>query len=213
MTLKPEEIELLNPEKTDLLIIDMTRSYCDPSEGVAKLHGTDTVEIQEIVPRLKDFIQQARGYKVPIIWTKMIEDPDHVCFPPNMARKMRFTDTPSLSSPVVGWEYFGVQPEKGDMQIVKLHYNAFTGTDLRYYLKVDGAKTLVITGVYTSRCVDATAIVASDVFGYDVFVPRDLVGVPRAFSAEQDPILGRIDSIFGYVVNSQEILNAWASYK
>jgi len=103
--------------------------------------------------------------------------------------------------------------EEGDKQVLKFHYNAFTETPLKDYLMQNGTTTLVITGAYTSRCVDATAVVASDVFGYDVFVARDLVGVPRAFSAEQDPILERIDSIFGYVVNSQDILNAWASYK
>lgn len=205
----PQELkEILAPHRTAVIVIDAQGSYCNPNEPLVRdLMGSDTDDLQKMLPRLHSFIDEARSKGVKIVWTQMIEDPRDT--QPNLRRKMELTDTPPLS--VAGTPAFEllIPPQEGDHIVVKRTYNAFTGTDLDTYLKHQGISSLVITGAYASRCVDATAIVAADALGYDVFVPKDLVGVPRRISDEPTQTLKRFDTIFGWVVPSQAITEAW----
>ena len=126
---------------------------------------------------------------------------------------MSIGNTPGLTTPgKSSFEWFGVMPQEGDKEIIKKHYNAFTDTNLNKFFRGRGIKTLVLIGAYTSRCVASTALVASDVLGYNVFIVKDLVGVPRKYKSEPKGILSALDSILAYVVQSIDVKNAWASY-
>jgi len=212
MALNHNLIKLLNPKHTALLVIDIQKGYCDPNEVLPIRLKTDTDKLQALIPRLSKFVEIARPYGIKIIWTRMIEDPNYV--PENLRLKMSIKKIPALTTPdKSGFDYYHVKPVKGDKQIVKKHYNAFTGTSLNKFLKHKRIKTLVLIGAYTSRCVDSTALVASDVLGYHVFVVKDFVGVPRKFESESKGILSRFDSILGYVVKAKDVKSAWASHK
>lgn len=205
--LNPELKEILNPRKCAILVVDIQGSYCDPTEVFPTLIESDTDELQELIPVVEQFIDSARKKNIPIIWTKMIEDPEHM--PENLKRKMKIDGTPPLSIPgTKGFELL-VEPQEEDIRIIKNHYNTFTGTDLDNILRGKGISTLIIIGGYTSRCVSATAIMASDHLGYDVVVPKDLVGVPRKYADEHKSALSVIDSILGYVLDSGQIIDTW----
>ena len=201
--------KILNPKHTALLVIDIQKGYCDPNKGLPKVLHSDTDELQALIPRLKKFIKVARSYKVPIIFTRMAEDPKML--QENLRVKMKLENMPALTTPgKENFQYFDIKPNKEDKQIIKKHYNSFTGTDLDSYFKKKKINTLILTGAYTSRCVASTAIVASDVLGYNVFILSDLIGVPRAFESEPKGILSAINSILGYVVKSKDIKDAWS---
>src|SRR3954470_6445550 len=68
--------ELLDPTRTAVLVIDVQYAYCDPEGEVARLIGSDTKNLQRMVPDLEKFIQTARSKGMPIIWTRMVEDPE-----------------------------------------------------------------------------------------------------------------------------------------
>jgi nicotinamidase-related amidase len=53
-----------------------------------------------------------------------------------------------------GEAYYRVTPEPGDIEIEKLAYSSFHGTDLDAQLRARGIDTLVIAGISTDCCVD-----------------------------------------------------------
>jgi nicotinamidase-related amidase len=71
-----------------------------------------------------------------------------------------------------GADFYRISPEPNDIQIDKVLYSSFVGTDLDAQLKVRGVDTLVVVGFTTECCVDSTV---RDAFhrDYNVFVVTD----------------------------------------
>ncbi len=65
-----------------------------------------------------------------------------------------------------------VQPIPGEKVISKDHANAFRETDLLVYLRQNKIKNLVITGMQTHMCVEATTRAAAD-YGFNCIVIDD----------------------------------------
>lgn len=72
-----------------------------------------------------------------------------------------------------GWQiYAAVAPNKNE-KIFEKHYNsAFHKTELKSYLESKGIDTLLLTGMQTEYCIDATLKSAFD-GGYTVIVPEE----------------------------------------
>ena len=65
-----------------------------------------------------------------------------------------------------------VSPTEGEKVITKNEANSFNGTDLHSYLQDRGISHLVITGMQTHMCVEATTRAAYDK-GYKCLVPEE----------------------------------------
>jgi nicotinamidase-related amidase len=63
----------------------------------------------------------------------------------------------------------------GEPLVIKHHPNAFRETDLLELLRGNGIQRLVITGMMTHMCVDATARAAVDL-GFQIIVAQDACG-------------------------------------
>jgi nicotinamidase-related amidase len=70
-----------------------------------------------------------------------------------------------------------VAPADGEPVVVKDVPNAFLGTDLEQRLRSEGIDELVIAGMMTSMCVDATVRAAVDL-GFEVTVVGDACAAP-----------------------------------
>lgn len=72
-----------------------------------------------------------------------------------------------------------VAPADGEPVVVKAHPNSFRGTDLDARLRAAGADVdgIVIAGMMSSMCVDATVRAAADA-GYSVTVAHDACAAP-----------------------------------
>src|ERR1700712_1774945 len=70
-----------------------------------------------------------------------------------------------------------VAPQEGEDVVVKESPNAFLDTDLDARLRHDGIRELIVAGMMTSMCVDATVRTASDL-GYRVTVVSDGCACP-----------------------------------
>ena len=72
-----------------------------------------------------------------------------------------------------GAEIHPVVAPQGDESVILKHYpNSFLQTDLQKVLESYGVKQVVMTGMMTLMCIDATTRAASDL-GYDVTVLHD----------------------------------------
>ena len=214
MTLPDHIVKVLDPKQTAVLVIDMQRAYCDRNAVLARNLGFNTTPIEEMIPILDGFISEARKY-VQIVWKREIED--QALVQENARVKMQAEGTPAISTPgKPSFEYYGIKPESGDKEIIKELYDAFENPDLQKYLEGHGVRTLVFTGVYRSRCVDTTLRTAFRE-NYHIVLPEDLVAAPKDpdgdFEVERKATISIVKSLFGYVVTSQDILSAWASYQ
>ncbi|HTZ05174.1 MAG TPA: cysteine hydrolase family protein [Gaiellaceae bacterium] len=70
-----------------------------------------------------------------------------------------------------------VAPADGETVIRKEHPNSFLETSLESFLRERGVDTLVVCGMQTSMCVDATVRAAADL-GFDTSVAHDACAAP-----------------------------------
>lgn len=207
MVLKQALVELLNPKHTALLVIDIQRAYCSRNEPLPKLRKFDTSPIDKMISKLENFILHARRQGIPIIWTRMIEDPEFG--PKNLKKKMEIEKWVHISTPgKSSFEYYRIKPQKGDKEFIKTQYDAFTNQNLEKYLRNKKIKTLILTGVYTSRCVDSS-MRGAFTKGYNIMIPEDLVAMPKQLMYEHKSTLSVCRTIFGYVVKANDIINLW----
>ena len=96
-----------------------------------------------------------------------------------------------------------VQPEKGELVIVKQYASAFFGTSLASQLHAQGIDTVIMAGCSTSGCIRASAVDAVQ-YGFRAIVVRDCVGDrhPDPHNAN----LFDIDSKYGDVVSREEAI-------
>jgi nicotinamidase-related amidase len=107
-----------------------------------------------------------------------------------------------------GW-YEGVEPvgRSNEIVITKHRYSPFVGTPLDLYLRSNGIRTVIVTGVVTSGCVESAV---RDAFFRDYFVvvPADCVASPAR--AAHEASLRKIAESFGAVTESEALIDAWS---
>ena len=106
-----------------------------------------------------------------------------------------------------------VQPLDNETVITKSEANSFNGTELNTYLKTHDITDLVITGMQTHMCVEATARAAYDlgyncIIGADAATTRDLTYNGKRIKAEDVhySTLSTLHNSYGKVKNVDEIL-------
>ena len=77
-----------------------------------------------------------------------------------------------------------VRPAEGEPLIVKHHANAFLDTPLADQLKEAGVEDVVICGMMTSMCVDASARAAADL-GFRTSIAADACAAPDLQSGDE----------------------------
>lgn len=110
----------------------------------------------ELLKNIRLLISNARKKHVPIVY-------------------MKFNDKPGkpLERGTSGWNIHPfIVPTEEDIIIEKNHPDSFQETNLQQELAIRGVKQIVITGIQTEVCVDATCRRAFS-FGYDVVLVKD----------------------------------------
>ncbi|MFU8873971.1 isochorismatase family protein [Micromonospora sp. SL4-19] len=97
-----------------------------------------------------------------------------------------------------------MQPQPGDITVVKRTIGAFHGTGLAERLRERGVDTVIMTGIATTMGVESTARAASD-HGFEVvFVADAMTGVT---AHEHEHALTVVLPRFGEVVTADEVLH------
>ena len=107
-----------------------------------------------------------------------------------------------------------VKPISGEKVITKNYPNSFRDTDLLNYLKTNYITDLVICGMMTQHCVDATTRAAKD-FGFNCMVIGDacatkdleIQGKKVVASEVQNSILAALNFFYSTVKNTHEYLD------
>ncbi|WP_199330327.1 cysteine hydrolase family protein [Dysgonomonas sp. GY617] len=184
----------MNAQQKALVIIDIQNDYF--AGGNMPLVRSD-----EAVLNAKLVLEQFRNEGLPVIHIQHVSDrPGATFFVPG---------TPGVEI------HSEVAPLNKEKVIVKHFPNSFRETELQDYLKELGISDLVICGMMTSMCVDATTRAAKD-FGYNCTVIGDACAAPnleingKTVSGENvhNAFLAALNYFYATVVNVKDFNGA-----
>ncbi|MDY0908848.1 cysteine hydrolase family protein [Microbacterium sp. CFBP9034] len=139
-----------------LVIVDIQRDYFP--DGAHPLVGAD-----EAAERAAELLAHQRELGLPVI---------------HVRHESREAGASMLVPGTAGGEIDGrLAPRDGEHVVTKTHPNSFLDTPLRALLDEVAASELLVVGMMSSMCVDATVRAASD-FGYRVTVAADACAAP-----------------------------------
>jgi ureidoacrylate peracid hydrolase len=205
--------ELVDPEHTALVVVDMQKDFCTPGGAFDRL-GVDISMYPPMVPRLARLLDGARGAGVLVIYVQMTVLPGRRSESPAQIRFNRRLHLASTGEPLgytedgsAGQEIISeLAPAEGDVMVKKYRSSAFWGTNLDMLLRSNGVKCVVVTGCTTEGCVESSARDA--LFNdYYVVIADDCVASddPRQHDASMLLMRHRFD-----IAGSEDILAEWA---
>lgn len=201
----------MNSQNTALVVIDAVNGCChkdceDPERGIT------FSKIREIIPQLKNFVEEFRekiGGKIIFTnitpWTKKY-------LPKNIQELYEDPATTYYSDgSKFEEEFYIVNPKKEDIVVTKNNYDTFSNPEFDKILKQNGIQYLVITGVFTDGCVLAT-ICGGFSHGYNFVILKDLIETTDVKIRQElckyltnytFPIM------YGKTITSKELMNLW----
>jgi ureidoacrylate peracid hydrolase len=206
----------VDPRHAAVAVVDMQNEFIDP-RGLRGREGDDLSAAQALVPRLKRFLDLARGAGVQVIFIQAVYDSDVNKYVSDVwreqDRRRRRSGRPEEQCKEGSWNaeiYPELQPQACDIVVQKHRYCAFEGTNLDLVLRSRAIRTLVFTGMATDICVESTAR-AAFVKDYYVVMSSDCT---TTYSVEaHERTLKLMHRFYGEVASTQEILACWARPK
>ena len=197
------------PEHTAVIVIDVQNDFC-ADDGVFGRQGQDLSAIQAMVPRLVPFVDVARAAGCLTVFVRGLYD--EVYLGPNVVeRRARRSRSSALClSDSLGFDYYQIRPQPGDVEVRKHRYSAFIGTDLDLLLRSQGIQTIVMTGVTTNVCVESTSR-HGFMLGYYVVLTSDCAATNDLHLHQ--PTLENIERYFGVVHQAAELEAVWQAAK
>lgn len=211
----------IDADTCTVVVVDVQNDFCHPEGSHAKA-GADVSAYVEMVPRLAQFLTQARELRVPMVWIQTWRD-DSTNSPVLLARRSLYLDPPELQQSAGGdepgakpgsscikgtWgaDFYQVHPEPGEPISFKIRYNAFVGSSLETMLRTIGRPSLLFTGLATNVCVESTL---RDAFfrEFHVTLVEDCCAsnMPGAHEATVETVRQK----FGLVMTSSDITARW----
>jgi nicotinamidase-related amidase len=142
---------MMNNMTEGLLLIDIQNDYFE--KGTMTLVNSD-----KACANAKRLLERFRSQMLPVIFIQHIAA--------NPAATFFLPDTAGAEI------HPSIQPIDGEKVIVKHFPNSFRGTELMDYLQTNNITDLVICGMMTHMCVDATTRAAKDL-GFNITVIGD----------------------------------------
>ena len=165
--------DMIDPRRTALVVVDVQVDFASP-QGVIGRSGADMSTAEPAIDRIEALIAAARKAGATVAFMRVVtrEETDSVALTTWMERRGMPGGGAICRAEGGGADYYRVTPAPGEIEIEKLVYSSFHGTDLDAQLRAREVDTLVITGISTDCCVDSTA---RDAFhrDYHVFVVSD----------------------------------------
>lgn len=202
---------------TALMVIDMQRDFLYP-DGFGAFLGNDVTLLQRTIAPIQQVLAAARAAGLLIIHTREGHLPDLSDCP--TAKRDRWPEGTRIGDmgPMgrilirgeAGHEIIDeVAPLPGEVVLDKPGKSSFYATNLEDLLRQHHIRNLLITGVTTDVCCNATVIGAND-RGFNAIVLADCVASydPARHAATLTTIKAQ-GGIFGWVTDSSALLRRW----
>jgi len=179
--------------KKALIIIDIQNDYFD--KGAMTLVGSDKAS-----DNAKLLLNRFRADSLTIVHIQ------HIATSPTATFFLPKTKGAEIHD--------NVKPSEQEKVIVKHYPNSFRGTELLDYLKGKNITDLVICGMMTHMCVDATVRAAKD-FGFNIILigdacatkDQEIYGQMVKAEEVQKSFLSALNYFYATVITTQQYLN------
>jgi nicotinamidase-related amidase len=189
-----EDVALESPA---LIVVDMQNDFLLP-EGLLKVWGGPA-----IIPKVAQLVDTFHEAFLPVFFTRHIyEDPEK---DGGLTARWWKVDRNSLLLRESTWHaqlHGAFKPGPRDRVLAKRRYSAFFGTDLELLLRTSGVQDVVIAGVCTNICCEATA---HDAFFRDFNVHFLLDGTGATDEAAHTSTLRNIALSYGKLVTAAQV--------
>jgi ureidoacrylate peracid hydrolase len=215
------EFHRLEPGRTALLVIDLQHGFLDPGASLEVPNG------RAVLPNVVCLAEACRQHGVPVIFTEFVYstavpclrgDPfgiEHLPASPGQPTGFGHPSSNCLIGPDAGQgaesaaTVEALSP-KPDELVVRAHtYDKFSGTPLDLALRSRSVDRLIITGVTTDICVNATVLSAAT-RDYRVIVVRD--GVAAVHEHLHQACLEIWGNKFARLASTAELLDELADF-
>ena len=201
-------LELLDRERTALLVIDMQNAFCHP-EGTLGVSGVSVEPAQRTIPAVARLARACSAAGVPVLWSRQVH------FEPDAGRARKrlpsHTQKRARVSALSGtWDAELVDelaPLADDPSLVftKHRFGCFYETRLDAVLRMLGTEALLVCGATANACVETTLREAY-LRDYDVVAVTDCIAAVRP---EWEPLAHAVwGQYFGILATSDDVL-AW----
>jgi ureidoacrylate peracid hydrolase len=198
--------EKVDPDNAALVVVDVQNDFCH-DEGAFAQMGRDVTPIRSMVPRLQRLVDAARDAGVPVIFLAYTQNESTESEVLVEQRSRGRAGLPYCREGTFGVELYELQAKPGEPVIPKRRYSGFIGTELDVILRSRDRRTLVMTGIATNGCVEATA---RDGFMHDYYVVM-VDDCCACYSAElHQATLTNCRDAWGVVSTSDELISIWS---
>ena len=197
----------IEPKHTALVLIDLQNDFCDP-EGAMGVRGEDLNAAQAILPDVGKLLKGARIVGVTVIHVKAEYGLDSAS-DVSLYSGLDVGATECCLPGSWGADFIDeARPLEGESIVVKRRFSPFPDTRLELLLRANGVRTVVVMGVATHCCVEATVRDACHKDFY-VVVPKDCCAARGRMLHLHKASLETMGLYFATVVSSDELLETW----
>jgi len=205
--------ELVNPQSAALVLVDLQNDLVGEGGIVDRRGEGREAKLRGLVPNTAEVVRRAREVGATIVYLRYSRTVDHKHESPASLRwmlmKRGFTaDHVSAVEGTWGADVVSaLAPMAGDTVIDKRRPSGFFGTDLDRILRARRIQTVILAGVSTHGCVEATARDA-ELRDYYVVLLEDCVG---AYNDDLHQAAVAVMASRYEVVDSRVLLGVWSS--
>jgi ureidoacrylate peracid hydrolase len=196
----------VSPEHAALIVVYVQNDFVADGGYFHQVGGNVGIIQKSAISPLLRLINEARNAGVLVVFIQAIYDAQYLSAPMRERDLRTNREMPKCQSGTWGADFFAVRPRAGEPVVVKHRYSAVINTGLDALLRKRGIKSLLMTGVATDTCVEATA---RDAYFVDFYVTlvQDCCG---ALDEEDHRVaVKRFARDYGPVVTSSEVIAVW----
>jgi nicotinamidase-related amidase len=168
-----DELHRCRPGRTALLVIDMQHGFLDPGAALEVPQG------REIIPNVRRLVDACRDRGVPVVFTEFVYTtavpclrgdpfgPEHLPIEPGQPTGFGHPSANCLigagagEGPDSADTVAELAPQSDELVVRGCTYDKFYGTPLDLALRSRDVRYLIVTGVVTDVCVNATLMSAA----------------------------------------------------
>ncbi len=201
--------ERLAPAHTALVLIDIQNDFCHP-EGVFGRLGHDLSMMPPMAQQTRVLLDAARRKGMLVLFVRATYDGEVLSGPlAETYHRRGFVESQCPEGSFGADWYGGLAPDAlapREIAVTKHRFSVFWGTAADLYLRANGIRSLVFTGVVTSGCVESSL---RDAFFRDYYVVAAGDCVAEASPQRHGAALHKIEQAFGAVRDAAEIASIW----
>jgi ureidoacrylate peracid hydrolase len=191
-----------NPQECALIVVDVQADFCSPSGSTAK-RGRANTRMQALPDKINAFVKELHKLGVLFVYTQAVVNESQLAPNVQFFNEMKGIKRPTQEGSG-GDEFYNLEIPNDAIILRKEYGDSFSATRLKQILEEHRIRNVLICGVRTEICVDATARRAY-AEGYNVIVISDLVATRDDNAADEQYALKFMDTYVGFVMDTTQV--------